>query len=356
MSTPPLPKASLYYYKKSVWASVPLLALEEKGYGADEVDLKEVDISKGENFTTAYLRINNNATVPTLVVPLQNTLDPEIESRYKAIKDTKSIVEFLDKSRSAQSRTHSTSSAPAPSLTPATIAFSSASNKIIELLHSEAGDPNALMFMNARDDEQLKKLSESLKPILIAKCDALDKLIEDNKQAEVKVSEKTARFWEMKRVATSMILDVLEDGEKPTSEINDEAKGKRGEYFKAAAQAWAGLKDVLVQLSGEIIGPYALGDQLSIADLHLAAWLARIAMLSGGQATDDGNTIVRKIEEHIGESFSLPKDSSVAEARRRAGLPASNIPPTERQARLAAFWDAVKERPSWKKIYADGLY
>ena len=29
------------------------------------------------------------ATVPTLVVPLSTTLDPEVESRYKAIKDTK---------------------------------------------------------------------------------------------------------------------------------------------------------------------------------------------------------------------------------------------------------------------------
>ena len=56
--------------------------------------------------------------------------------------------------------------------------------------------------MNARNDEQLKKLSEALKPILVAKCDALDKLIEDNKQADVKVSEKTVRFWEMKRAAS----------------------------------------------------------------------------------------------------------------------------------------------------------
>lgn len=133
--------------------------------------------------------------------------------------------------------------------------------------------------MNARNDEQLGKLSESLKPILVAKCDALDKLIEDNKQAEVKVSEKTTRFWEMKRVATSMILDVLEDGEKPTSELDSEAKGKREEYFKAAAQAWAGLKDVLVQLSKEIMGPYALG--MSEFSLPRKPWRS----LTGYQAT-----------------------------------------------------------------------
>ncbi|PSS37653.1 hypothetical protein PHLCEN_2v477 [Hermanssonia centrifuga] len=84
-----VPKASLYYYKQSIWASVALLALEEKGYAPDEIDLKEVDLFKGENFSPSYLRINNNATVPTLVVPLETTLDPEVESRYKAIKDTK---------------------------------------------------------------------------------------------------------------------------------------------------------------------------------------------------------------------------------------------------------------------------
>ena len=88
------------------------------------------------------------------------------------------------------------------------------SNRVIEAVGSEAADPNALMFMNARNDAQLKQLSETLKPLLVAKCDALDKLLEDNKQAEVRVSEKTSRFWEMKRVAISMILDVLEDGEK----------------------------------------------------------------------------------------------------------------------------------------------
>lgn len=46
----------------------------------------------------------------------------------------------------------------------------------------------------------------------------------------------------------------------------------------------------------------------------------------------------------------------MAEARRRAGLPATNVPPNERQSRFAAFWDAIRERPSWKKVYADGLH
>ena len=71
---------------------------------------------------------------------------------------------------------------------------------------------------------------------------------------------------------------------------------------------------------------------------------------------DGFDTAVGKIEAHIGEGFTLPKDFSVAEARRRSGLPATNVSATDRQARLAAFWDAVKERASWKKVYADGLH
>lgn len=79
-------------------------------------------------------------------------------------------------------------------------------------------------------------------------------------------------------------------------------------------------------------------------------------MLSGADVHDSGNTIVEKLEAHIGDGFSLPKDFSVAEARRRAGLPATNVSATEREARLAAFWEAARERASWKKVYADGLH
>ena len=101
---------------------------------------------------------------------------------------------------------------------------------------------------------------------------------------------------------------------------------------------------------------YSAGDQLSVADLHLAAWLARVANLSGATASDDGNTAVAKIEAHVGDGFSLVREFSVAEARRRAGIPVTGVEPTERQSKLAAFWDAVKERPSWKKVYGEGLH
>ncbi|KAI0801211.1 hypothetical protein C8Q74DRAFT_1240811 [Fomes fomentarius] len=351
-----VPKASLYYSPQSIWASVPLLALEEKGYGSDEVDLKRVDLANGENFAPSYLRLNPNGTVPTLVVPLEKTLSPEIESRYKAIQDTKSIVEFLDKSRSAQSRTHTTSTAPSPSLAPATIAFNTTSNLIVDLLHSQAADPNALFYMNARSEEDLRTLAKTILPFLTGRRDALAKLLADSESGAIQVSDKTRAFWQVKKLAAEKFIQVFEQSDKSAAELSDGARQSREEYLKSAHAAWVGLKDVLNTLNKEVIGPYVLGDQLSIADLHLAAWLARIALLAGATPSEDGNAVLTKIEAHVGDGLTLPKEFSIAEARRRAGIPATGVEPTERQSKLAAFWDTVKERPSWKRVYGEGLH
>ena len=64
-----------------------------------------------------------------------------------------------------------------------------ASNKVIELLHSEAANPNELFFLNGRDDASLRALSAQLGPFFASKRDALERLIQDNQAAEVKVKE-----------------------------------------------------------------------------------------------------------------------------------------------------------------------
>lgn len=94
---------------------------------------------------------------------------------------------------------------------------------------------------------------------------------------------------------------------------------------------------------------YCTGDQFSIADLHLAGWTARLVSLAGGAADDDGNTAIGKLEGHIGGGFTLPKNFQAVDARRKDPQPVH-------QSKLAAFWDAVRERPSWKKVYGNGLY
>jgi hypothetical protein len=66
--------------------------------------------------------------------------------------------------------------------------------------------------------------------------------------------------------------------------------------------------------------------------------------LSGGTKDDNGKTIVVKLEEYIGGGFVIPRDFLADQAR------------NEKQTKIGAFWDIVRERPGWKKVYADGLY
>ncbi|KAG6868596.1 hypothetical protein C0993_000622 [Termitomyces sp. T159_Od127] len=197
-----VPKAVLYYYPKSIWCAAVLLALEEKGYGNDDIDKKQVDLASGGNFDPTFLRLNPKATVPTLVVPLEKTLTDEVESRYKALTETEvTIIDLLDKSRSAMSRTHTTSTAPAPSLRPATFAFSAKSKIIIDAIHSEEGNPNHLAYVNARNEVALRTLATDKLPVLIRREKALAKYISEAEQGKLHVSAKTKAFWQEKKTA-----------------------------------------------------------------------------------------------------------------------------------------------------------
>ncbi|KAH7925182.1 hypothetical protein BV22DRAFT_1195345 [Leucogyrophana mollusca] len=342
MSSPQtIPKAVLYHSPDSVWSATALLALHEKGYGDDEVGLRIVDLTKGEEYAPSFLRLNPKATVPTLIVPLKGSLVPDIESRYKAITDIKSLVEFLDKSRSATSRTHTTSAAPAPSLSPATIAFATTSAKIIDEIHSSDVSPETLQHLNARDPASLQILAKSLAPTLKARQEALTGYLSDSEGEDAQISEKTRTFWKDKKTATETLLAVF---------TSAESSGDVDEYFAQAKKTWEAIMPrLLLQVNKDIIGPYVLGDQVSVADLHLSAWLTHVVKLSGGSITDNGDIVIKKLERHIGNGFIVPEDflSIVVPAQNEtAEKPAL-------RSRLAAFWDAMKERSSWQKVYGN---
>ncbi|KAH6917407.1 hypothetical protein BKA70DRAFT_1252097 [Coprinopsis sp. MPI-PUGE-AT-0042] len=256
-----IPKAVLYYFPKSIWCGVVLLALEEKGYGADEVDLKIVDLWKGENYDPTFLRINPKATLPTLVVPLSNTLSEEIDSRYKAITESTDIANFLDKSRSLVSRTHTTSTAPAPALAPATIAATNIAQVIIELLHSDEASPGILRYVNARDDAQLQQLAKEVLTIMTARHNAVQKHLTEAENETIHVSEKVKKFWREKLESMSMAVRVLSVADKAADALTEEEKNARAQFLGIGKKAWGkDLPDLLVKLSKEMTAPFALGE------------------------------------------------------------------------------------------------
>jgi len=266
-------------------------------------------------------------------------------------------VEFLDKSRSVISRTHTTSSAPAPALTPATIALSSTAANIIQILHSDDIDPNTLLYYNATSLPALRVAAQGLVPFLTSRRDALIGFITASQNAQVSASEKTRKLWETRKSQTEVLLAVYSAASKEDSELNAHDKAARSEFIRASGEYWhSHLKKAFLVLNKEMIGPFALGEQFSIADLHLAPWLARIAFLTGCSASESGDSVVAKLEARIGDNFTFPKDFIAMAAPDLNADPALAITPGAKRAKLAAFWDEMKIRPSWKKAYGDELH
>jgi len=54
---------------------------------------------------------------------------------------------------------------------------------------------------------------------------------------------------------------------------------------------------------------------------------------------------MKKIEKHVGNGFILPEDFLSS-----AFSPFTDEKPVLK-SRLAAFWDAMRARPSWKRVY-----
>ncbi|KZS96016.1 hypothetical protein SISNIDRAFT_483421 [Sistotremastrum niveocremeum HHB9708] len=331
LTSPPLAKAVLYYFPKSIWSQIPLLTLHEKGYGEEEIDLKIVDLSKGLNYEPAYARINPSGTVPCLVVPLEKTLAPGIENKYKALTDSTAIAEFLDKSRSTTSKTHTVSSAPSPMLSPATMASANTSSTIISLLHSSDLEVIKLVT-SARNIDELRKKANGLPGATVKiRTETLQHNLE-TQGANVNVRVK--EMWTARLAKYKPIYDVFAAAPKEENELTPEQKTARDEWFSQSDALWEGeVKRLLATLEKEIIGPYALGDQLSLADLHLAAYITRLVTLSGGDGSKSG---IDSIAKHA--------SSSAAGGHVTIG------------PKVRGYWEAIIERESWKKIYGNGIF
>ncbi|KAG9032166.1 hypothetical protein FS837_002792 [Tulasnella sp. UAMH 9824] len=392
-----IPKAVLYYHPKDPWSSAGEPLGEEKGYGNDELDRKEVDIGNGDNYDLAYLRINSSAAgtgVPTLVVPLDRYLGPEIESKYKAVSDVSKILEFLDKSRTAISKTGAISHSPAPgehhdpplrpptnrvpssALAPATIDAQSKSNTIISLVHSTPLDLELLSLAGKTPEEVaelakgeqgtwLKRRAEKLAaalahdptatspdpnnpaPVLTSKSRALLEprlalyktisAVYDSPTAGDPSAQdffnKSKTVWEVDvKAALESIESTIKLSHVASGEEGLNAAGTTGQDSAAghtvsvpAANAAAAEAESHNREAGHP-GGLILGEQLCLADLHLFVWLAHAVHLSQGDLSPAG---IDKLGERAGAAIS---------------------------PRVRAFWEAMLQRESVKKVYPDGAH
>ncbi|KAI5454626.1 hypothetical protein NCC49_003519 [Naganishia albida] len=334
--TQEVPKAILYSWKTSVWASVPLLCLHEKGYSEDEYIVKQVDITKGENFSPSYLKINANGTVPTLVVPTMETVGPETVSRYRSLRDTMTIAQFLDQARGANT-SHTVSDLPAPALGPATMEGKTTSDALTSLVHLPTVDPNFL-YLSARDENELVEKANSAAGTFVSnRAEALERYIAE---AEQQMKLKNGNFASQDHAQDGTNGNTPSSFEARTVQFLKEKKqandvlhaiytrqaGKEREqgFFEASQKAWShSLPEVINGLEQAIIGPYALGDQISLADLHIISWLARLVQIAKGDVS--ANAIL-KVDHMMGNGHHVGE-------------------------KLKQFWALWIQRESFRKVW-----
>ena len=150
------------------------------------------------------------------------------------------------------------STAPAPALTPATIASTATSNNIIDLIHADDGAP--LAFYSATSSSALQALSQKFTPYLQSRLEALQGYISSSQAAEIQASEKTRKLWESKKAMVEGVLAVYSSADKDEAQLTPEGRATRENYLKKAQEVWqVKVRKILVSLDKEMVGPFALG-------------------------------------------------------------------------------------------------
>lgn len=274
-------KATLYTFGGSIWAAVPELALIELGYADETVERQVVNLIEGANFAPWFLKINPNATLPTLKL-----------ADGKVYTNTADVTSWLVKNASEKVTT---------------------GTDFITVIHEDKIDPNFAMLL-ARSDEELKAKSASV-PYLFLKNrqESLLKNVTSEGAAEHK------EFYDAKIAGNGGLLKIY-NGEVP-SEV------KQGFFEQSKAHA-ANIRSFILDVVPAHLpeSGFIGGERPGEDDFHLGAWFARIAGVAGGSIDKNGVNVL------------------VAEL----GAP---VPP-----KVVAYWAAWSARPSWKKVYADGLH
>ncbi|KAK3175374.1 hypothetical protein OEA41_002621 [Lepraria neglecta] len=245
------------------------------------------DKVKAENFDPEYLKKNPNGTVPTLTA----------SHLSKPLIDTRQILEFLDQSRP---------SVNGPALTPAGAQDKVAANSMIELVHSSDLETGLLLF-GCLDDDEIHRLQGSpLMAYLAARQTSLE---------QYHAADPKNAFYAAKREDNGALHDIF------TGAPND----ARIAYFDETAAKYKTFAASLKMLERQIRLPYAIGDYVTLADLHMVPWLSHALFALG--TTD-------------------PSDFSKLEGRIQQAVPDFKLGP-----KIPQWWSNFGKRDSFQKVF-----
>ena len=237
-----------------------------------------------ENFHPDYLKVNPMGTVPSLVTPSLPT--PLIDSR--------DILAHLDSLK------------PSPSLTPSDAKTKATMQAIIDLVHGDDVGTN-LILLQARDEDELEDKRTGPFGAYIA---TRQKVLEKHRAA---LPEHD--FYGPKAEENGMLHRNYTTA--PPSE--------REQFFKDTHKAYSKFAAEMDRLESLLVLPYAVGEDVTLADLHAAPWLAHALWGVGTTEIKD----LGKLERHLQKS-----------------APRFVIGPKTQK-----WWDNYTERATFKEVF-----
>lgn len=238
-----------------------------------------------ENFNPDYLEINPMGTVPSLIVP---SLDhPLIDSR--------TILEYLDK-------------ASGPSLASADSGSKATIEAIIDLVHSDDVSTN-LILLQARDSEEYQnKRTGPFGAFIATRQRKLESLHSAHPEHPF-YGPKSEENGVLNRIYTT----------DPSTE--------REAFFRDTHEGYVKFAREMDRLETLLVLPYAAGEQVTFADLHVVPWLAHAMTFVDTKEIND----LSKLEVHIQKS-----------------VPNFKIGP-----KLHKWWDNYTSRAAFKEVYPE---
>jgi len=183
----------------------------------------------------------------------------------------------------------------------------------IDKIHEDKYDPNFPLLTTRNEDELQSAASGFPLTFVSNRQNALDKYSKSPEGSPFK------EYYETKLAGNGNILAIYK-GEVPEDVKNG--------FFEQSQKHWETISAFILNDLPGILPDSGFfgGAEPGEDDFHLAAWLSRIGFLTGGKADKDGYKAIEKETKQP-------------------------IP-----AKVAAYWQAWAARPSWQKVYADGLH
>lgn len=223
-----------------------------------------------ENFKPEYLAINPMGTVPSLVSP----------SLSQPLVDSRNILEYLDRSKQAENSSN---------LVPPSVEERATVDQLIDQVHSDDVSTNILLFM-ARDKEELEANKRYGRHVFLHnRQKALEQYrsqFPDNPFYGPKLKENGS----VDRIYETQDSDELD------------------EFFRSSELAYRSFISGLAKLDSMLNLPYAAGNNITAADLHIAPWLSHAMMAVGTENITD----LDPLESHLQKTspqFTIGKNT-----------------------------------------------